>query len=81
MLVEIKQIVQDEKDDTFLLIRCCKPHQKQTPLSKGQEELDRNNKLFEEYAEQHKLRISEYQKQILQLHLGEAILTQDGKTT
>jgi hypothetical protein len=78
MIVEIKTIA-EEKDGVFILIRCRNPYQKETPWSHGREELDRNNELFQKYAEQHRQELNEYKKRAQQLHLGEAILTQDGK--
>jgi hypothetical protein len=78
MKVEIKQISIKE-DSVFLLIRCCKPHQKETPWSNGREELDRNNKLFQEYAEEYRQEMKEFRKRTLKLHLGVAQLAQDGE--
>jgi hypothetical protein len=79
MIVEIKWVA-EEKDGVFILIRCPKPHQMQTPTpGPGKDALDRNHIIFQEYSEQHRRELNEYKKRVLQLHLGEAILTQDGK--
>jgi hypothetical protein len=78
MIVEIKKIT-EKKDDIYIFIKCRKPHQKETPWSHGREELDKNNELFQQDSEQHRQEMNEYEKRALQLHLGEAILTQDGK--
>lgn len=79
MEAEIKQIAW-ENEDLVLHIRIHKPRQKETPWPNGREELDRNNELYSEYTKQHRLRVSEFRKRMCQIHLGEAILIQDGKT-
>jgi hypothetical protein len=78
MIVEIKQITV-EGDDIFLLIRCRNPYQKETPWLKWIENLDGHDELFQKDAEQQMRELNEYKKRVLQLHLGAAILTQDGK--
>jgi hypothetical protein len=78
MRVEIKQITV-QKDDVFLFIRCCKPHQKETPFSNGHEELVVNNKLFQENADQYRQEMKEFRKRTLKLHFGDAQLLQDGE--
>lgn len=78
MKVEIKQIA-EEKDDVFLLIRCCKPRQKQTPIPRcGRGKLNKDNELFQRYAEEHRQDMREFWKITLKLHLGVAHLSQEG---
>jgi hypothetical protein len=76
MKVEIIEI-REEKADVLLLVRCCRPHQKDTPFSKGREELDKNNELFKENAERYRQEMKEFRKRTLLLHLGHALLIQD----
>ncbi len=78
MNVKILEI-REEKADVLLFIRCCKPHQKDTPFSKGREELYRNNELFQKYADEHRHEMREFRKRTQKLHLGDAQLLQDGE--
>ena len=79
MKVEIKQISVGSEGTVRLLLQCCEPQRKETPFSNGREELDRNNELFQEYAEEHRQEMKEFRKRTLKLHLGKAQLIQDGE--
>jgi hypothetical protein len=76
MRVEIKDIAEEINGDVLLLIRCCPPRRKQTPISNGREELDQNNKLFKEYAKEYRQGMKEFRERTQTLHLGEAKLYQ-----
>jgi len=78
MNVEIKQIV-EEDGDVFLVIRCLKPQQKNTPTSHGRKELEESNMLFQKYAEEHRQEMKAYKRRMFFIHLGPAKLHQDGE--
>ena len=76
MRVEIKDIAEEANGDVLLLIRCCPPRRKQTPISKGREDLKQNNNLFKEYAKVYRQEMKEFRDRTRKLHLGEATLYQ-----
>jgi hypothetical protein len=77
MKVEIKRISVSSEGIVRLLLQCCEPPQKEIPFSNGREELDRNNKLFEENTKSHRIETKEFRKETLKLHLGVAQLLQE----